>query len=59
MRPTTGPRPGKRVRFGEVLRHLHSIPAGGFGDVNGQIRDLLTDNAVRRARRTANPTKRT
>jgi aminoglycoside phosphotransferase (APT) family kinase protein len=33
-----------------VLKRLHAIPAGGYGDVNGQIRDRLPDNSVHMAR---------
>jgi hypothetical protein len=33
-------------QLGEVLKRLHAIPAGGYGDVNGQIRDPLPDNSA-------------
>jgi hypothetical protein len=37
-------------QLGEVLKHQHAIPAGGYGDVNGHIRDPLPDNAAHMAR---------
>lgn len=37
-------------QLGAVLKRLHAIPAGGYGDVNGQIRDPLPDNSVHMAR---------
>jgi hygromycin-B 7''-O-kinase len=37
-------------QLGEVLKRLHSIPAGGFGDANGQIRGPLPDNSAYMAR---------
>jgi aminoglycoside phosphotransferase (APT) family kinase protein len=33
-----------------VLKRLHAIPAGGYGDVNGQIRDPLPCNSAYLAR---------
>jgi hygromycin-B 7''-O-kinase len=51
-------------QLGAVLKRLHAIPAGGYGDVNGQIRDPLpctprtwpTALRYRRAPRTPRPT---
>src|SRR5690348_18475748 len=37
-------------QLGAVLKRLHAIPAGGYGDVNGQIRDPLPDNSAHMAR---------
>ena len=37
-------------QLGEVLKRLHAIPAGGYGDVNGRIRDPLPDNSAHMAR---------
>jgi hygromycin-B 7''-O-kinase len=37
-------------QLGEVLKRLHAIPAGGYGDVNGQIRNPLPDNSAHMAR---------
>ncbi len=37
-------------QLGEVLKRLHAIPVGGYGDVNGQIRDPLPDNCTYMAR---------
>ena len=33
-------------QLGAVLKRLHAIPAGGYGDVNGQIRHPLPDNCA-------------
>jgi hygromycin-B 7''-O-kinase len=37
-------------QLGAVLKHLHAIPADGYGYVNGQIRDPLQDNCAHMAR---------
>jgi len=37
-------------QLGALLKRLHAIPAGGYGDVNGQIRDPLPDNSAHMAR---------
>jgi hygromycin-B 7''-O-kinase len=37
-------------QLGEVLKRLHAIPADGYGDVNGQIRNPLPDNSAYMAR---------
>ena len=37
-------------QLGEVLKRLHAIPAGGYGDVNGQILNPLPDNSAYMAR---------
>lgn len=37
-------------QLGEVLKRLHAIPARGYGDVNGQIRNPLPDNSAYLAR---------
>jgi hygromycin-B 7''-O-kinase len=33
-------------QLGEALKRLHAIPPGGYGDVNGQIRNPLPDNSA-------------
>lgn len=37
-------------QLGEVLKHLHAIPASGYGYFNGEIRDPLPDNSAHMAR---------
>jgi aminoglycoside phosphotransferase (APT) family kinase protein len=37
-------------QLGAALKRLHAIPADGYGDVNGQIRDPLPDNSAHMAR---------
>jgi len=37
-------------QLGAVLKRLHAIPAGGYGEVNGQIRHPLPDNSAHMAR---------
>jgi aminoglycoside phosphotransferase (APT) family kinase protein len=37
-------------QLGEVLKRLHAIRAGGYGDVNGRIRNPLPDNSAHMAR---------
>ena len=37
-------------QLGAALKRLHAIPAGGYGDVNGQIRHPLPDNSAYMAR---------
>ena len=37
-------------QLGRLLKRLHAIPAGGYGDVDGEIQDPLPDNAAHMAR---------